>query len=248
MDEIEIIMFREISDYNEKFYGLTFRQWIFSVLIALTVIPTYILLPKYTPITQDIASYIVIVEAGIIGFFGFIKINDLSAEHIAPYWYRHFVCFSKPIKYVSDAEWEAAHEKKSKKSNDNVKVVDTTTLPQSKTIPVQARDDNKPSKKQLKQEKKKEKMLAKARAKYGYLLEDEGQDKPSEAKATVNESITEHKTEVLSDTQQTTALETTIIETPDKSEQKKETEDVLSQLSPQQKEALLNALLKNNEQ
>ena len=91
-------------------------------------------------------------------------------------------------------------------------------------------------------------MLAKARAKYGYLLEDEGQDKPSEAKATVNESITEHKTEVLSDTQQTTALETTIIETPDKSEQKKETEDVLSQLSPQQKEALLNALLKNNEQ
>ena len=189
MDEIEIIMFKEISDYSEKFYGLTFRQWIFSVLIAITVIPTYIFLPRYTPITQDICSYIVILEAGIIGFFGFVKINELSAEHIVPYWYRHFIHFGKPIKYMSDAEWAAAHEKKNKKlkqsaetskeasATGNLRTTDTS-------------DDKKPqlSKKQLKQQQKREKMLAKARKKYGYLVDD---DVPAQADTVDNKQAVE---------------------------------------------------------
>ena len=45
MDEIEITVFDEIKDYKEKIYFFNFRQWIFAILIAVIVIPTYIHFP-----------------------------------------------------------------------------------------------------------------------------------------------------------------------------------------------------------
>ena len=44
MDDIEITVFDEIKDYKEKIYFFNFRQWIFAILIAVIVIPTYIIL------------------------------------------------------------------------------------------------------------------------------------------------------------------------------------------------------------
>lgn len=218
MDDIEIIMFKEVNNYNEKFYGFTFRQWLFSALIAIIAIPTYILLPKYTPITQNIASYFVILEAGIIGFFGFIKINELPAEHIAPYWYRHIVYFGKPIKFISNADWEEAHSKKRKK-NHTMNVSDSKSNAfKDKSLKI--------TKKQLKQQKKKEKMLIKARKKYGYLLDEENVQTNS-VERNINKNLE--------------PLSTATVES------KYDADNVLSQLSSQQKEALLKALQKNNE-
>ena len=74
MEHLEVVIFDEIDDYSEKIKGLTFRQWIFVALAIIVVVPTYLLIPKYTPLTKDIVSYIVILEAAIIGLFGFIKI------------------------------------------------------------------------------------------------------------------------------------------------------------------------------
>ncbi len=74
MEHLEVVIFDEIDDYSEKIKGLTFRQWIFVALAVIVVVPTYLLIPKYTPLTKDIVSYIVILEAAIIGLFGFIKI------------------------------------------------------------------------------------------------------------------------------------------------------------------------------
>lgn len=112
MDNIEITVFDEINDYKEKIYFLNFRQWIFAILIVGLVIPTYILLKD--KIGEDITSYIVIAIAGVLGFIGFVKIHELPAEKILPYWVRHYFFFAKPIHYITDEEYEKLHQRKNK--------------------------------------------------------------------------------------------------------------------------------------
>ena len=140
MDSIEITVFNEINDYKEKIYFFNFRQWLFAILIIALVVPTYILLKD--KIGKEITSYIVIAIASILGFIGFVKIHELPAEKILPYWFRHYFFFAKPIHYITDEEFKLQHQKKSKKTNKS-KVEKTKT--------------NKPEIKKLKKKKKQEK-------------------------------------------------------------------------------------------
>lgn len=150
MDDIEITVFDEIKDYKEKIYFFNFRQWIFAILIAVIVIPTYIILKD--KIGEEITSYIVIVIAGSLGFIGFVKIHELEAEKILPYWFRHYFLFAKPIHYISDEEYKLLHEKKKKGKK-------------SKSHQMQKID--KQSAKEIKRKQKQEKLLMKAKKKYG---------------------------------------------------------------------------------
>lgn len=163
MEDIEIQIFEEINDYKEKIGIMTFRQWIFAALLLLLVIPTYILLPKYTFINSDIASYIVIIEAGIVGFIGFVKIHNLSAEKIIPYWYRHYFAFNKPLKYMTMKEYERQQEEKKNKNKKN----------KAKIVATANSDDSELTPKQLKQKEKQKRELEKAKKKYGYMFKDE---------------------------------------------------------------------------
>ena len=113
MDNIEITVFDEMNDYKEKIYFFNFRQWIFAIIIVGLVVPTYILLKDR--IGDEITSYIVIAIAGFLGFIGFVKIHELPAEKILPYWARHYFFFAKPIHYMTDKEYEELHQKKNKK-------------------------------------------------------------------------------------------------------------------------------------
>ena len=150
MDDIEITVFDEIKDYKEKIYFFNFRQWIFAILIAVIVIPTYIILKD--KIGEEITSYIVIAIAGSLGFIGFVKIHELEAEKILPYWFRHYFLFVKPIHYISDEEYKLLHEKKKKGKK-------------SKSRQMQKID--KQSAKEIKRKQKQEKLLMKAKKKYG---------------------------------------------------------------------------------
>lgn len=150
MDNIEITVFDEIKDYKEKIYFFNFRQWAFAILIAALVIPTYILLKD--KIGDEITSYIVIAIAGVFGFIGFVKIHELPAEKILPYWFRHYFLFAKPIHYMSDEEYRLLHDKKKKG-----KV--------SKNAKMQTMDKNEI--KELRKKQKQEKLLMKAKKKYG---------------------------------------------------------------------------------
>ena len=125
MDNIEITVFDEIKDYKEKIYFFNFRQWVFAILIAILVIPTYILLKD--KIGEDLTSYIVIAIAGVLGFVGFVKIHELPAEKILPFWFRHYFLFAKPIHYITDEEYKLQHEKNKK----GTKVVKDKTLSKS---------------------------------------------------------------------------------------------------------------------
>ena len=150
MDNIEITVFDEIKDYKEKIYFFNFRQWVFAILIAGLVIPTYILLKD--KIGEEITSYIVIAVAGILGFIGFVKIHELPAEKILPYWFRHYFLFAKPIHYMSDEEYRLAYKKKkNRKESKNSKVIDKNEI------------------KDLKKKQKQEKLLMKAKKKYGVV-------------------------------------------------------------------------------
>lgn len=149
MDNIEITVFDEIKDYKEKIYFFNFRQWIFAILIIVTVVPTYLILKD--KIGEEITSYIVIAIAGILGFIGFVKIHELPAEKIMPYWFRHYFLFAKPIHYMSDKEYELKHQKKNKQK--------TTKVDKPKISKTEIRE--------MKMEQKQAKMLEKARKKYG---------------------------------------------------------------------------------
>lgn len=147
MDNIEITVFDEINDYKEKIYFFNFRQWAFSILIAIIVIPTYLILKE--KIGEEITSYIVIAIAAFLGFIGFVKIHELPAEKILPYWFRHYTLFAKPIKYIPDAEYELLHQKKHRKEVKETKSVSKSEL------------------KELKKFKKQEILLKKAEKKFG---------------------------------------------------------------------------------
>jgi hypothetical protein len=114
MDNIEIQIHNEINDYKEKIYFLNFRQWIFTIITVATVIPTHFLLKD--KIGEGVTSYIIIAIAGILGFIGFVKIHELAAEKIIPYWVRHYLFFAKPVKYITDKELLEMKQKKQRKA------------------------------------------------------------------------------------------------------------------------------------
>ena len=153
MDNIEITVFDEIKDYKEKIYFFNFRQWIFAILIILAVVPTYLILKE--KIGEEVTSYIVIAIAGVLGFIGFVKIHELPAEKIMPFWFRHYLLFAKPIHYMTDSEYEILHQKKNKKKakNNNTKTAKSEI-------------------KEMKKQQKQAKMLEKARRKYGIKQEN----------------------------------------------------------------------------
>lgn len=164
MDNIEITVFDEINDYKEKIYFFNFRQWIFAILIVGIVVPTYLLLKD--KIGEDATSYIVIAIAGVLGFIGFVKIHELPAEKILPFWFRHYFCFSKPIKYITDEEFKLQHQKKNKKEK---KVKKVKKAKKSKEEIKELKKIKKQNKLEIKEKKKKikeEKLLEKAKKKY----------------------------------------------------------------------------------
>ena len=150
MDEIEITVFDEINDYKEKIYFFNFRQWCFAILIIALVIPTYLILKD--KIGEEPTSYIVIAIAGILGFIGFVKIHELPAEKILPFWFRHYFFFAKPIHYITDEEFSMQHQKRNKVA--------------SKSVPTEEKKKSKSEIKELKIKQKQEKLLAKAKKKY----------------------------------------------------------------------------------
>jgi len=154
MDNIEITVFDEIKDYKEKIYFFNFRQWIFAILIIIAVVPTYLILKE--KIGEEVTSYIVIAIAGVLGFIGFVKIHELPAEKIMPFWFRHYFLFAKPIHYMTDEEYKLQHQKKNKEKS--------TKINNSKTTKAEIRE--------MKKKQKQAKMLEKARKKYGKKLEN----------------------------------------------------------------------------
>jgi len=82
---MEIKINREIRDYTEAmFFGLSLRQFIFSVLAILVAVGAYFILKPY--LGTETVSWVCIVAAAPFAAMGFVKYNGMTAEKFVWAW------------------------------------------------------------------------------------------------------------------------------------------------------------------
>ena len=82
---MEIKINREIRNYTEAmFFGLSLRQFVFSVLACGVAVGVYFLLKPY--VGTETVSWMCILAAAPFAALGFIKYNGMTAEKFVWAW------------------------------------------------------------------------------------------------------------------------------------------------------------------
>ena len=98
---MEVKINKEIRNYTESmFFGLSMRQFIFSVLACGVAVGLYFLLrPKFG---TDTLSWMCILGASPFAMMGFVKYNGMTAEQFAWAWIKSEFLMPKKILFLPD--------------------------------------------------------------------------------------------------------------------------------------------------
>ena len=120
---MEVKINREIREYTESmFFGLTLRQFIFTVLAAATSIISYFL-PRPV-IGIEAVSWVCMLTAVPFAVLGFVRYNGMPAEKFIWAWIKSEIlmpkhlCFGNSNLYMellSGAERDKQRQKKNRK-------------------------------------------------------------------------------------------------------------------------------------
>lgn len=98
---MEIKINKEIRGYTESiFFGLSMRQFIFSVCACGMAVLLYFLLKNYLGI--ETLSWVCILGAIPFGAMGFIKYNGMTAEKFAMAWLKSEILIPKVLPFKAE--------------------------------------------------------------------------------------------------------------------------------------------------
>ena len=95
---MEVKINREIRDYTESiFFGLSIRQFIFSVCACVMAVILYFILKPYFGI--ETLSWICILVAVPFAVLGFVKYNGMTAEKFISAWIKSEILIPKKLTF-----------------------------------------------------------------------------------------------------------------------------------------------------
>lgn len=101
MKIMEIKINKEIRNYTENvFFGLSLRQFIFSVIACLVAVGLYFLLKPYFAISE--LSWMCILGATPFAVLGFVTYNGMTAEQLIVAFIKTEILTPKKLKYKSN--------------------------------------------------------------------------------------------------------------------------------------------------
>ena len=116
---MEVRINREIREYTESmFFGLTLRQFIFSVLACAIAVLIYF---TFKPVLGlETVSWICIVAAAPFAAIGFLKYNGMTAEKFIAAWIRSELLLTEHLSFGNTNLYynmfrESAEESRKKK-------------------------------------------------------------------------------------------------------------------------------------
>ena len=112
---------KEICNYSESiFFGLSMRQFVFSLLAVLVAVGLYYLLSPYFGL--ETLSWMVILAAAPFAVMGFVSYHGMSAEQLLITWIRSELIEPRQLSvqvnnlyYEAMKKWIAAKEKGGKR-------------------------------------------------------------------------------------------------------------------------------------
>ena len=123
---MEVKINREIRQYTESmFFGLSLRQFVFSLLAVGVAIALYFLLKPY--VGTETVSWMCILGAAPFAAMGFINYHGMTAEQFLIAWLRSEMIEPREIRFESNNYYYeavkdviAAYEKEVYKTHDEI--------------------------------------------------------------------------------------------------------------------------------